>query len=637
MSWYNPFTWRPQFPFGPTQHSEQVEETRLHSPIVRMLAVVFQVAAAGGVAWAWWKAGASHIALAIGLLVATVCCFMLDWLTFRQLKNDKGMQKGGLLGWMSWIGFWCLFGAGSLLFQIIGRFSFRFLQVIILIMAATQLVFGARLLQVDPKAGRSVFGRQIGWSWLTSALVLVPILVGWLAASSVIVLLQSDAATVRAWLDGHPSTAKACPAWTANGRELHIALALSGGGYRAAVTHAGVLAALDDQCVPLDLLSSVSGGSIIGASYALGLPPREFAARLIRQKPGLPDSMLSVTNLFRSTSTFYADHFREIFFGNRTLASLPDSPRLLINVTNKDVNTDHAREILFNGGTGLAPEREDKIAEAVAASGAYPGAFGPIQLPWIDRTDGKVIIGPHSFLDGGVVENLGVEGLRKYLTEMTWLEWYLRHPDLLIVSDASGYASALTGDRLVINPPADETLERANDIQFDALHRFLYAYVTGQEDLLSKVDSQPAWRQFYSIPYPASLQPNAKLGENVQWSVMTEKGPDVIKATPQKLTTVVIAITAAATGRMLDRFKACVGPEGKRAAAVQARVSGFSTLYELTADEVREAFWLGYALGRIYGQSIECARRQLNGQSCDAALDAAEVTCPSFEQLVKLK
>jgi predicted acylesterase/phospholipase RssA len=52
--------------------------------------------------------------------------------------------------------------------------------------------------------------------------------------------------------------------WFVKGEPLRVAVALSGGGYRAAITEAGLLAALDRHCVPIRYLSTVSGGSIIG-------------------------------------------------------------------------------------------------------------------------------------------------------------------------------------------------------------------------------------------------------------------------------------------------------------------------------------------------------------------------------------
>jgi len=62
----------------------------------------------------------------------------------------------------------------------------------------------------------------------------------------------------------------------ANWRNLKVGLALSGGGYRAAVMHAGVLAELSDEGVPITNLSTVSGGSIVGAFIAAGGSPVDF-------------------------------------------------------------------------------------------------------------------------------------------------------------------------------------------------------------------------------------------------------------------------------------------------------------------------------------------------------------------------
>jgi predicted acylesterase/phospholipase RssA len=402
---------------------------------------------------------------------------------------------------------------------------------------------------------------------------------------------------------------------------------LSGGGYRAAVTHTGVLAALDDQCVPVDLLSSVSGGSIIAASYALGVPPREFANDLIRQKPGLPDTLLSIFNVFKSPSELYGEHFKDQYFGDRTLDKLPDSPTLLVNVTNLYTTPNVAREIVFKDPSNRDLQRKVRIADAVAASGAFPGAFQPVTLKWqtIDA-DGRKI-DDHRLVDGGVVENLGIEGLRQYYQRMSWLDWYRGRPHILVISDVSGYAG--TGERMVINPAADEALLRASDIQFDMLHRLLYRELTGKDDLSSQIADAEVWRQYYPVDFPARLVPESpKPGTRIK--VATENGFGEVTVAPPKLATVVIPSTAEGIRKLLEKYPSCVGPNGEPAADVQTRVSALSTLYELNPAQVREAYWLGYALGQLYGQAIECARRELGGHSCEAAPPVPSLTCKAM-------
>lgn len=83
-------------------------------------------------------------------------------------------------------------------------------------------------------------------------------------------------------------------------RSRSLALTLSGGGYRAALTHAGGLWALDQAAIPIRLLSTVSGGSIVGTAYALGWRPEEFIESLCGHRPGLRLTMLNAAPLLAS-------------------------------------------------------------------------------------------------------------------------------------------------------------------------------------------------------------------------------------------------------------------------------------------------------------------------------------------------
>src|SRR3712207_4112074 len=76
-----------------------------------------------------------------------------------------------------------------------------------------------------------------------------------------------------------------------------VGLALSGGGFRASLFHLGVLARLAECNVlrRVEVLSCVSGGSIVGAAYYLGL------RRLLEE---VPDAQL--------TDRVYVDLVREV-------------------------------------------------------------------------------------------------------------------------------------------------------------------------------------------------------------------------------------------------------------------------------------------------------------------------------------
>ena len=53
-----------------------------------------------------------------------------------------------------------------------------------------------------------------------------------------------------------------------------VGIALSGGGARG-FAHVGVLKALADKGIPIDLVSGVSAGSFVGGAIASGLTPEE--------------------------------------------------------------------------------------------------------------------------------------------------------------------------------------------------------------------------------------------------------------------------------------------------------------------------------------------------------------------------
>jgi hypothetical protein len=71
------------------------------------------------------------------------------------------------------------------------------------------------------------------------------------------------------------------------------------------------------------------------------------------------------------------------------------------------------------------------------------------------------------------------------------------------------------------------------------------------------------------------------------------------------------------TRELLGKRTDLTDPAGKSAAHIHARISSLPTLKELDPDEVEEAFWLGHALGMLYGPAIECGRRRLQGVPCD--------------------
>lgn len=231
--------------------------------------------------------------------------------------------------------------------------------------------------------------------------------------------------------------------------DLRIGLALSGGGYRAAVFHAGVLQALEDLGLRVDNLATVSGGSIVGAYYAVGGDPADFVESVAAGRfdlkrqllvfhhavplvfparvPGSDVELLPVADFDRLD--VQRRLLRRMLFSKSTLggglsAEEPrlGQPHLMIAVT--DLTYGFQIGLLPDGilklgegrsgwdayrGDALQVEPELSLAERVAISGAFPVAFPPrsirLKIDPIEAT-GR---GWRDLLlvDGGVRDNLG--------------------------------------------------------------------------------------------------------------------------------------------------------------------------------------------------------------------------------------
>lgn len=218
-----------------------------------------------------------------------------------------------------------------------------------------------------------------------------------------------------------------------------IGLALSGGGSRAANLSWAVMERLHAMGMlrDLDSISSVSGGSLAGALYALNADRlndrehwRQLAVSLKHDFLGdwIRRLVLDPTNWYRMATSdverthVMADVFEDALFGRaifRDLGDLgPGRPRLFLNTTSSTSQL---------GSEGFAFSEEAfkwqlgsrldsyPISHAVMASGAFPGIFGNITLNVFGErafdslsNQMKPIQSFERVYDGGVFDNLGL-------------------------------------------------------------------------------------------------------------------------------------------------------------------------------------------------------------------------------------
>ena len=178
-----------------------------------------------------------------------------------------------------------------------------------------------------------------------------------------------------------------------------VALCLSGGGYRAMLFHVGVVWRLHDAgwLERLDRVSSVSGGSITAGALALawprlaadGLedafvaPVRALAGRTVDQSSVLVGALTSDT-----VSERVSKAYRKHLFGDATLQDLPDHPRFVINATSVQSGAlfRFSKPYMADYRVGRVDQPDVALADAVAASSAFPPVLSPFELDLRDAT-----------------------------------------------------------------------------------------------------------------------------------------------------------------------------------------------------------------------------------------------------------
>ena len=229
---------------------------------------------------------------------------------------------------------------------------------------------------------------------------------------------------------------------------ITVAIALSGGGFRATLSGLGVLQFLADSGLlgNVRYSSSVSGGSVANGLFAghydelavKGFSGEAFdrivVAPTISRISGssFTDKLLSQVWSIIGPKTrvdILADSFADWFFGQELLADTPEQCRFVFNAANltTGVRFTLEREIVGDYVSGYAATRDTglRLAEAVAASAAFPIAFNPMHLKNLDLPCGQDR--PVKLQDGGVYDNMGLEAIDD-----------LKHDELIIALNAGG-------------------------------------------------------------------------------------------------------------------------------------------------------------------------------------------------------
>lgn len=196
---------------------------------------------------------------------------------------------------------------------------------------------------------------------------------------------------------------------------MGIGIVLAGGGIRG-IAHVGVLKALEDNNIQIDAIAGTSAGSIVATLYAMGYTPnyiyllfKKYAKDIIniRSKPiingitkFIRNKKIGITGL--NDGIMLEKIYNEISRkkGFKYIGDI----RMPLVISAVDVG--EAREYIFTN-CASRNDRNDyyiteiEIGKAVRASSSFPAVFCPCEFK------------NHLFMDGGVLDNLPVEELKR--------------------------------------------------------------------------------------------------------------------------------------------------------------------------------------------------------------------------------
>lgn len=164
---------------------------------------------------------------------------------------------------------------------------------------------------------------------------------------------------------------------------MKIGLALSGGGARG-FAHLGVLKALEESNVKIDMISGASAGSMAGAFYSYGYTPEEtmdiFESTNLLKLVWPAFSFTGLLNI-QKTESVYKKYFEEDTF---------EACKIPLHIATTNLNEGKAQH--FSSGP---------LSQAIMASSCIPFIFDPVK------------IGNDYHVDGGVLNNLPTEVLKE--------------------------------------------------------------------------------------------------------------------------------------------------------------------------------------------------------------------------------
>lgn len=196
---------------------------------------------------------------------------------------------------------------------------------------------------------------------------------------------------------------------------MKIGLALSGGGIRG-IAHAGVLKALEENDIKIDIIGGTSAGSMIASLYAIGYSPDEIYS-LFKENynkiigEGKFNIFNGIKNLVDKKCILRGfrkgENIEEVFDKLAKCKNVHKISNIKMPIVIPTVDILNAKEYIFTNNIPDSFLDEEQyitdinIGKAVRASSSFPAVFN------------LCTINNHAFMDGGALDNVPTREVRK--------------------------------------------------------------------------------------------------------------------------------------------------------------------------------------------------------------------------------
>ena len=193
---------------------------------------------------------------------------------------------------------------------------------------------------------------------------------------------------------------------------MKLGIALSGGGIRG-IAHAGVLKALEDNNIKIDIIGGTSAGSLIASLYAMGYSPyyiyilfKRYSKELVEINSG--PIISGIINKKSPLKGLKSGKNLEVIYNKIAYKKgIKKVSQIQMPIVIPTVDISNSKEyVITNNIPEDAPDKSQYITDitvgkAVRASSSFPAVFSPC------------IFEEHAFMDGGLLDNIPIYEVKK--------------------------------------------------------------------------------------------------------------------------------------------------------------------------------------------------------------------------------